>query len=387
MSGGSSADALELAGGYARKVKKGRGGQAGVLRKVNVSRRTHEAVFKLKKTHASTRASARNMVDYISRDGDLELLDQDGNPVQHDDERKSLIDDWSMSFSERAKPRVATHMILSTPIGSDIARVKKASAEWGRANLSEYDYVQVTHTDEPHPHTHFIVARRPGGPSLSFGPSDIIAMKDSWAEIGTKNKIPMVSSSRAERGIGRKSLRQRDIHIRNRDGYTRSDLSAAAEVLSEAKPSGGNPWDNAMQERLVKERSEYEAIAKNLERLANSKEGRRKRVEIEATLKLVKRQAMALREVKTRRDIMRSIVDNPKLAVTIKSSPEALAKEYAKGDLYNRQIHHPDNDKKVRAEFDKLMGKGLYQSFRPQPEPKKERSLERERDRDRDRDF
>ena len=194
----------------------------------------------------------------------------------------------------------------------------------------------------------------------------------------------MVSSSRASRGQGRKSLRQRDIHIRNRDGYTKSDLEAAKEVLSEAKPSGANPWDNAMQERLVKERAEYEAIAKSLQFLATSKKGQKNRVEIENTLKLVKRQAMSLREVKTRRDVMRGIVDNPKLPITIKSSPEALAKTYAKSDLYIRRIHKPAQDKKARAEVDKLLGQGIDKPSHPARKKRKEKKRERERERDRD---
>lgn len=380
MSGEYSSGVLEIAGGYARQIKSGGLSSETVARKLQVSTKSREAVFKIGKRYAGSRASAKNMVDYISRDGDLELLDQDGNPVQTDEEREWLLDDWSDSFTDRAKPRIAAHMIISAPEGSSVADVKKASKEWGRESLSEYDYVQVTHTDEPHPHTHFIVARRPGGPRLSFGPKDIRKMKDCWAKIGSRNNIPMVSSSRLERGKTRKSLKQRDIHIRNRDGYTKSDLFAANEVLSEATADGGNPWSNDLQQRLINERGEYEEVAKGLQKMMIAERSKAKRTKIEQTLKLVKRQAMALRQVITRRDIMRAVVDDPNFpAITIRSTPEELARAYAKGDTKLWRVVTPANDKVVRDEIAKISDLGAKNLT--------SRKRERQKDRDIDRDF
>jgi len=353
MSDADLASGLDIAGGYARRIKKGRSARESVNRKIKVSTKTREAVFKIGKKYAKTPSSVKNMVDYISRDGDLELLDQDGNPVQTEEERLEILGEWADAFSDRKNPRLAVHMIISAPETARAHDVRKASLEWGKENLSEFDYVQVTHTDEPNVHTHFIVARKVDGPRLSFGPKDVRAMKESWAKIGSAHNIPMVSSSRMERGKTRKSLKQSQIHIRNRDGFTKSDLQAAEEVLGEATQSAANPWENEIQDRLTREREEYEKIAKALEVLA--KKDPSKAAEIALTAKLVKRQAMALRQVKTRRQIMRDIVENAALPqITAQSEPKELAAAYAKGDNYQKQVASPAKDATVRAEIDKV---------------------------------
>lgn len=351
---------LDIAGGNGRRNRKGRaaspdGGKRGnYKRKINTSRGGNIAVFKICKRYAKTGASARNMVDYISRDGDLELLDQDGNAVQTAEERAEVLDMWGEEWGERENSRKAAHMILSTPVGSDPEAVRRAAQEWGQENLGEFNYVQTTHTDEPNPHTHFIVARQQDGPRLEWGPKEIRQMTESWADIGTRNGIPMEASSRLERGQGRKSLTQTQIHIRKRDGFTKSDLRAAEEVLGEATGKAVNPWDNALQDRLAKERAEYEDIAKALDKLVEKAGPNRS--EIEATARLVRRQAMALRQVKTRRDIMRDImrdiVDNAKItAITHESAPAELARVYAAGDSYQRQVAAPAKAEKVRREI------------------------------------
>jgi len=353
MSDTDLSSGLDLAGGYSRRIKKTRSGRSSVSRKIKVSTKSREAVFKIGKKYAKTPASVKNMVDYISRDGDLELVDQDGNPVQHEDERVALIEDWQDGFSKRKNPRLAVHMIVSAPETAKAQDVIKASKEWAKENLADFDFVQVTHLDEPNVHTHFIVAKKPNRKRLSFSPKEIQEMKDSWAKIGSANNIPMVSSSRLERGKTRKSLKQEAIHIRRRDGFTKSDLQAAEEVLGEATQQTENPWENVIQNRLTSERAEYEGIAKALDVLASKDPARA--AEIALTAKLVKRQAMALRQVKTRRRIMRGIVENTALPnVNAQSDPKELAIAYAKGDNYQRQVASPAKDAIVRAEIDKV---------------------------------
>ena len=349
---------LDLAGRRGRRNRRIRDNTANyrtanAKRRIDVSQKRHEAVVKIRKDYAKTARSARNMVDYISRDGDLALATETGALIQSSEDRADLIDTWLGDLPSRKNGRMAAHMIVSAPKGASARNAAAAAAEWGQVNLSEdYHYVQVTHTDEEHPHTHFIVARKEDGPALRFSREDIAAFRDSWAEIGTKHNIPMVASRRLERGETRRSLKQSDIHIRNRDGFTRSDLLAAAEVLGEATREAANPWDEALQERLAAERAEYEKLAALLDKLAETNGG--DRPEVFTAAKHVKRQAMALRQVKTRRDIMRNIVESKEYrGITVDSSPQDLAKAYAMGDDYIRRVTQPARDDVVRREVNR----------------------------------
>lgn len=314
----------------------------GLKKALKTANKTPQAVAKVI-GFAKSAASAKNMVDYISRDGDLELTDQDDKILQDDDERKDLIDDWKSSFPTRKNGRFAMHYMVSTPVGSDHKSVIEASKAFAAANFAEYDFVMATHFDEPNPHSHFIVSRREGGPSLRVQKADLAKWRESWAEIGTEHGIPMIATQRIERGRGRKSKKARDIHIERREGTTKNDVKAAAELLSEWGKDAQHPWDKGLDNRLREERVKSEALIKDIELFAKSAGTEAPR--LEATAKLLRRQSMALRQTMTRRDIMKHLINDPNIPVTPKSSPKQLALAYANSDGYMSKVLAPASEK------------------------------------------
>ena len=324
-------------------------------------------------SYAKSAKSARNMVDYISRDGDLELLHSQGSLIQSTAERADLLDEWSTFGPKRKDGRHALHLVLSAPKTANPENVKTAAEAWGQEVLAgDYEYVQVLHTDEDHPHVHFVIARTEDGPPLRFDRADLQAFRESWAEAGTRHGIPMVASSRAERGQTRRSLKQKDIHIRKREGYTRGDLQAAAEVLSGADPKGPQPWDEAMNRRMEKERAEYEKMAKALENHAASEGGNQNEIAFQA--QLLRGQMTALGRVRTRRDIMQDVVESVKTTrPALSMTPEILAKAYAQSDERERRVKGP-------ARADEIRGLVKQIQARRQSPSLPERSRGRERD-------
>ena len=339
-----------------RMEQRGRSGYSSLKRKIKVSSGTQEAVTKVI-GFAKSAKSAKQMIDYISRNGDVELTDHDGLGLQYDEERLDIIKDWEQNFPTRKDGRYAMHFMVSAPKGSDHAATITASREFGETIFGEYDYVLASHFDEDHPHTHFIVARKIDGPALNPRKEDLQKWREAWAEIGTRHGISMVASKRIERGKTRRSDKQRDIHIRKREGVTKNDVSAAKEVLAEYHNDNEKPWDLVLEKRLQETRTGYEQLARSLKTLAaQNKDGHEM---LDKTARLVSRQSMILRKVITRRHILREIIaskDHPK--ITPQSSAEDLAKAYVKHKEYLGIVQSPARDSDIDKSIKKL-GKTL----------------------------
>ena len=73
-----------------------------------------EAVVKLA-SWGSGAASARDQLNYISREGELELEMSDGTTLETREEIRDLVDAWSDRFSHRkdGKARNTVHFVLS----------------------------------------------------------------------------------------------------------------------------------------------------------------------------------------------------------------------------------------------------------------------------------
>ncbi len=388
-------------GGGPRQIKRSGGGYGGSYSGGSYKSRAEkghpEAVLKVMKKYPRSSSSVRNLVDYISRDGALELLDEQGLFVQSEQERADLVDQWSGSFSKRTNGRCAMHLIVSTPEGTEKSDVEEASEEWGRENLSDYSYVFVTHEEgdkeEPHPHAHFVVARKAGGPPLDPRKADIKAWRESWADIGTAHGIPMTATRRYERGVIMKATKAQDIHIRKRDGYTQQDLSAAQEAIDEIRErligQGANtkkdePWKSAIKDTHQAQRDKMEAISKAMEQMLAHVQ--KKKVDLDAVEKmkkhkaLIDKQALALREVMTRNDVLQAAL----MGKTLHTLP--TAKELAR--LYVKL------EPRIKAAIfvnDKAIKKAVYgfAKLSNNVTPVKSNGLKkgRERDRGRDRDF
>ena len=100
-------------------------------------------------------------IEYISRDGEIEIEDENGDLHKGLDGVKDVRDAWARGRigipEEGQKRKEAFNIILSMPPGTDRESVKDSGRAFAAAQFQNHQYVFASHEDERHPHVHLIV--------------------------------------------------------------------------------------------------------------------------------------------------------------------------------------------------------------------------------------
>lgn len=295
-----------------------------------------EAVVKVGKFYR-TLGRVKQALQYQSREGSFEVELKDGTILTKDDGIEALNDlaeQWSANFSARKDARNASHIIISTPAGMDPKAVLVAARAWGQRILApHYDYAFTLHTDEPHPHVHFLVVREGSGSKrLGWSRAELDEFRIEFAKEARQQGLELNATPRFSRGQFEKSESQRTRKARERLGSSISDEGAAEEVLAglaTRQRGDQKTWFEAMQKRAKQERDEYEALAQAFKRIASRMDEDPGSV-VETTAKLLAKQSLALRTIISRRRQMEKIAQAAQLK-RVKDRNEAakvLAKLY-----------------------------------------------------------
>jgi len=221
----------------------------------------------------------RAHLDYISRNGQLELEDRDGAILTGRAEVKELADDWSATAladrRRRANSPISRSLMLSMPAGSDPAKVRDAARAFA-VNLfaAEFDYVFALHTDQPHPHVHMaICSRGDTGQRLNPKTADLEHWRQVFAQALRDRGVEAEATPRRARGVTRKAERTPLRKIRERHEAGRGEPAkvhraayrdaAKAAFRGETAPT---PWERQLLERQAKVRGLYLAQAQLLRR-------------------------------------------------------------------------------------------------------------------------
>lgn len=100
-------------------------------------------------------------LDYISRNGEVALEDQDGQHISEKEERDAIAAYWDEIAAELWQDRQATRavaLIFSMPEGTERDALQDAVRETMQEIASDHDYVMARHDDTDHPHIHVTVA-------------------------------------------------------------------------------------------------------------------------------------------------------------------------------------------------------------------------------------
>jgi hypothetical protein len=215
---------------------------------------------------------------YISRDGQIELEDQDGQVVNGGDGLADIRADWQSSYpipEERrgsngdgrdVRRREAFHLVMSMPAGTPEIALKRAVRDFAAEEFGGYQYVMALHTPttdpdpepSPHPHVHLTIkARSLAGVRLNPRKADLqrwrerfaARLRDQGVEAGaTRRQVRLqrdpgrgqkvqqmmargVQPSRAQRRVDSATAVTRRAET---EGRVIGDLSAAARILSES---------------------------------------------------------------------------------------------------------------------------------------------------------
>lgn len=241
-----------------------------------------ESMVKIDKASKGIKCQKHMMAaaDYISRHGMIDLEDENGEFLTHD-ELESRIEDWCKSqntpYEEDGKKRAAEarRLVISCPKGTDPEAVKKAVRELAKECFAneDYRYLFAIHNrskempNEPdHPHVHLLIkAINSRGKRLNLRKEDLRYLRERFAVIAKKYGIDMNATTRAQRGHTQKSKTQERIHQEDREWSKHLspshpyDLSRMNQI-DDALNTGKDIPESVAKQKAVKTR---ENIIKN----------------------------------------------------------------------------------------------------------------------------
>jgi hypothetical protein len=227
-------------------------------------------------------AHLRAHLDYISRNGQLELETQDGALVFGRAGVKELAEDWSAEQLADCRTRVGApfshSVVLSMPAGTDPIILRDAVRSFAADMFaSSHDYVFTLHTDTPRPHVHLsICSRGHTGERLNPRKADLELWRQTFAQALRDHGVEAEATPRRARGVTRKGERQALRKIRERHEAGRGDPAkirrAAYHDAAKAAFGGvtkSTPWEIRIAERQAQVRGLYLAQAQLLGRSAD----------------------------------------------------------------------------------------------------------------------
>lgn len=215
--------------------------------------------------------------DYISRNGEVELEDENGDVLRGVDDVREVRDAWAKGKIgiplANGRRREAYNIILSMPPGTDRAAVKNAARQFAAEQFGNHQYVFAAHEDEKHPHVHLAVkAVDKSGVRMNPRKSDLQAWREHFADKLREQGIAANATPRRVRGIVQKAEKQavRWIDKAHQEGKraepSRARVGRAAAVARELAGQGShvNPAAQAIALARKKTLRAYGQLARAL---------------------------------------------------------------------------------------------------------------------------
>ena len=159
--------------------------------------------------------------DYISRNGQVELENEEGEVLSGLESLRDLRDEWQ--FGQYGLPEVghrkeAFNVVLSMPPGTSREAVKNAARDFATREFGgNHPYVFAEHTDEAHPHVHLCVkAMGNDGTRLNPRKADLERWREEFAQSLWEQGVAANATRRVARGVVRKSAKQQVIQMEQR---------------------------------------------------------------------------------------------------------------------------------------------------------------------------
>lgn len=218
-------------------------------------------------------------LDYISRNGMLDLEDDQGARLQGRDDVADLARDWAaqanLDRARRTNSPMSHSIILSMPAGTDPQALRLAARAFAREIFEDrFEYVFALHTDADHPHVHLSV-RSCGvhGERLNPKKPDLELWRQVFAEVLRERGVEAEATPRRARGVTRRAERQALRQMADRSRATAAAPSRAhREAMKEAAAAtfGADaalrPWEKMIGRQQARVRSLYLQQAALLDR-------------------------------------------------------------------------------------------------------------------------
>jgi hypothetical protein len=218
--------------------------------------RSPEVMVKVLPAGANSVAAVRQHLAYVGRQGDVELLTDDGQRLQDRNAAADLVENWDLDLAEcqsglgglqgRRTPKLVHKLAFSMPAGTPGDKVLLATQSFCREQLAlKHRYVLALHTDARHPHVHVIIkAISEQGERLNIRKATLRQWREEFASqlrrVGVAaNATPRFvrgeTRPRKSDGIYRAARRGVSTHMRERVDAATVALRTADRVGEPAK--------------------------------------------------------------------------------------------------------------------------------------------------------
>lgn len=212
-------------------------------------------------------------MDYISRNGTVEVEVEDENGVRHlgKEEVRDVRDSWADGKTriptDEGTRKEAFNIVLSMPPGTSRQAVKDAARQFATEQFGNHQYVFAAHDDEAHPHVHLAVkAVDKDGIRLNPRKADLQRWREHFAETLREHGVVANATPRRARGQVRRPEKQEIIHMQQRGVEPVIKVAQRAAGVTEIQT--GVPKSNPAQLRIEAARHDtvraYGTVAKAL---------------------------------------------------------------------------------------------------------------------------
>lgn len=222
-------------------------------------------------------AHLRAHLEYISRNGQLELEGADGALIFDRRELAELVDEWTgaagVSRSRRKDSPLSHSVILSMPAGTSEIAVRDAARAFAADMFAgRHDYVFTLHTDTLRPHVHLsICSRGHAGDRLNPKKADLELWRQTFAQALRDRGVEAEATPRRARGVTRKAERTplrkiRDRHESGKGAMAQVRQAAYRDAAGAAfqGQTGRTAWEQKIVDRQGAVRGLYRAQARLL---------------------------------------------------------------------------------------------------------------------------
>lgn len=237
-----------------------------------IANKASEVMVKIS-SHSKGTKNIKAHLDYISRNGKLELENERGEILKGKDDIKSVHKDWIQDLGKRkVNTRDTTNVILSMPKNTNAKAVKDSARAFAKNQFGDnHQYVFVLHEDVDHPHVHISIKNFGfDGKRLHVKKGDPQVWREEFAKELRTRGIDAEATPRATRGIIKKGVSQTINHIRKKGLTPEVDKAKIKEIVEEFKDvnagkiTKSKPWEDKIRVRQQGVRKGWLSVAKEL---------------------------------------------------------------------------------------------------------------------------
>ena len=201
-------------------------------------------------------------MDYVTRNGQLDAITQDGDIISGKEEVRDLLDEWEIIDKGEGRGKKAFNVVLSMPAGTNTKKLFASIQDFARDEFwGKHKYMMVLHTPEndpnkkpsPNPHVHLIIkaeGERNRKERLYIRKATLEKWRTNFAEKLREHGIEANATPRDIRGKTRKS-KSMSIYKTEKTGTSRVMKAKFEETIQELNQGklSDNPWENPIKNK------------------------------------------------------------------------------------------------------------------------------------------